>query len=505
MAQEKEITWEFLRNLADALDSYRVRAFIDGKKEILNVGVYSEEQYFSILFKMIEEEKLKYGLFEEIKEGKISRYHHLKKFAERLSISVRKAFNLLKLLQVENLIHVDPIMEEKIDTTEEQGENAFITPKIQDFKIKILNKDFLEVKSIYEPVRVIFESKTCSGCAMCTSTCPMNCLDMLNGSGKFEESSCIHCGLCYLVCPRTFFPIDVLNMTMSETDEFTNYPIIGNYLEIHTARTKINDIAKKCQDGGISSTILYYLFEKGMITLAIGTKMSNTLWKPEPVILNQKEDVLLTLGTKYVNNHSLKKLKEINGTENSIAVVGVPCMMQALLKSQIYDINIPFIKNIKYRIGIFCMESFSYQSLLEICKKLEVDINQVRKMDINKGKFFMYTKNGENKSIPIKEISPLAREECEVCPDLTSEAADISVGSIGSAPGFNTVIIRTQKGKKLYDELIENDFIESQKFENNSPNLSLLFRIANSKKNRCKKHLESKEKNSLRHPLYYLP
>ncbi|GAH35471.1 unnamed protein product, partial [marine sediment metagenome] len=32
----------------------------------------------------------------------------------------------------------------------------------------------------------------------------------------------------------------------------------------------------------------------------------------------------------------------------------------------------------------------------------------------------------------IKEIGHLAREDCEVCFDLTSEAADISIGSIGS-------------------------------------------------------------------------
>ncbi len=503
MTQEKELTWDSLRNLADALDSYRVRAFIDAKRDILSMGVYSEEQYYSILFKMIEEEKLKYGLFEEIKEGNISRYHHLKSFARRVSIPPKKAYSLLKLLQVENLIHVDPILEEKIDVTEEQDKNAFFTPKIQDLKIKVLNKDFLKVKSIYEPVRVIFESKICSGCAMCTSTCPMNCLDMFNGFGKFEESSCIRCGLCYLVCPRSFLPIDVMHMTVEESDVVNNYSVIGTYLEIHSARTKIKKIATNCQDGGISSTILYYLFEKGMINRAVGATMSTTPWRPEPMILHQKEEVFLTLGTKYVNNPSLKMLKQFNGTKDPVAVVGVPCMMQALLKAQIYDVNLPFINNIKYRIGIFCMESFSYQSLLEICNKLDVDIKQVSKMDINKGKFFLYTKDGQNKSIPMKEISHLAREDCEVCPDLTSEAADISVGSIGSAPGFNTVIIRTQKGKNLYEKLIENDFIESHELENDSPNLSLLFKIANSKKNKCKKHLKEKKNNNLRHPLYY--
>ena len=183
-------------------------------------------------------------------------------------------------------------------------------------------------------------------------------------------------------------------------------------------------------------------------------------------------------------------------------MTGVPCMMQALLKSAIYNIGIPSINQVKYRIGIFCMESFSYESLLKICETLKVDVKDVKKTDINKGKFFVYTNSGEELTVPIKEIGHLAREDCEVCFDLSSESADISIGSIGSPSGWNTVLIRNETGKELYNKLIENDLIESKPLAEVKPGLPLLERIAKSKRSKCTKHINEKKDESVRFPQY---
>ncbi|TFF85673.1 MAG: coenzyme F420 hydrogenase subunit beta, partial [Promethearchaeota archaeon] len=235
---------------------------------------------------------------------------------------------------------------------------------------------------------------------------------------------------------------------------------------------------------------------------AIGAKMGEKLWCPEPTLIKDKKDIIETAGTKYVNNPNLKLLNEID-PEKKVAIVGVPCMMQALLKSKIYDINIPLLNNIKYRIGIFCMESFPYEEgFLKICERLNVEVNDVKKTDINKGKFFVYTKNGEELNVPIKEVTNLAREDCEVCYDLTSESADISIGSIGAPSGWNIVLVRNEKGKELYDALIENDLIESKPIEEVKPGLPLLLKIANSKKNKSSKHILKKIENEKRYPYY---
>jgi len=497
MSIEENISWEFLKNVADALDSYRIRALIDAKKDIIDAGIYDESEYDTILYTMLDEEKLKYSLYNFLKNSSESDLQKLHQFCKENSSELHKTLSLLELLKNEKLIDVEEIYD-KIEGDENTPEKFIF----KNLTIKVNKKDLLKLKPIYEPVKVVFDSKNCSGCGLCAGICPVNCLQIYNGFGKINEDKCIRCGLCYFVCPRTYLPVRVLNMTLDKSSEVKEYEKIGHYIEAYSARTKVKEISELCQDGGISSTCLHYLFEKNKIEFALGAKMSNTLWRPEPLLLKNKEDILSTAGTKYVNNPNLQLLNQNELKDTKIAVVGVPCQMQALLKSKIYNIGFPSLNNVDYRIGIFCMESFSYQSLLEICEKLNVDVNDAKKMDINKGKFFVYTEKGEELSIPIKEISHLGREDCEMCYDLTSESADISVGSIGSPSGWNTVLIRTEKGKKLYEELIANKMIESKPIKDVKPGLPLLQRIAGSKKNNSKKHIKAKLEDNKRAPNY---
>ncbi|MFX1315742.1 MAG: Coenzyme F420 hydrogenase/dehydrogenase, beta subunit C-terminal domain [Promethearchaeota archaeon] len=496
MSLEGKFSWDFLKIVADTLDSYRIRVLIDAKNDIINAGIYSEPQYNTILFNMFNEEKLKYHLLNFLKNKKEKNIKVIKEFSESISISLNKTYSLLELLKNEHLIEIEELYDKK--ESENNNSNSLI---LQDLAIKINHINPVNYRSIYEPVKVIFDSNNCSGCGLCSGICPMNCLNIYNGFGKIDEEKCIKCGLCYLFCPRSFLPTRILNMTIENTSEIKSYSMIGYYSGIYSARTKVEEISKVCQDGGISSTCLYYLLEKDEIDYALGAQMSKTPWRPEPLLIKSKEDILSTAGTKYVSNATLTLLKDLNNKTSRLAIVGVPCMMQSLLKSEIYSIGIPSISNVKYRIGIFCMESFSYESLLKICEKLDLDIKTIKKMDINKGKFFAHTSNGEF-NIPIKEISHLARPDCEVCYDLTSESADISVGSIGSPSGWNTVIIRTKLGRELFNKLISNNLIESKSIEKVQPGLSLLQKVAGTKRNTCKKHINTRLNENLRIPQY---
>ncbi|MFO7796668.1 MAG: Coenzyme F420 hydrogenase/dehydrogenase, beta subunit C-terminal domain [Promethearchaeati archaeon] len=487
---------KFFKAIMQTLDSYKVRALIDAKEDIIEVGIYSEAQYFNILFELIDEEKLKYELYEYLKEQGEADISQLEMFAKHKDIRLNKTLSLCYLLEREGLINIEEIYE-KSKNSEEETLQIF-----KNFNFSVNNVDITSIKPIYEPVQIIFDSNICSGCGLCAGICPMNCITINNGFGEIDDDKCIRCGLCYYVCPRTYLPVKLLNIYQDDASEVKNYSKIGVYKEAYSARTKIDEIKEVCQDGGVSSTCLYYLLENNKIDLAIGAKMGEKLWCPEPTLIKDKKDIIETAGTKYVNNPNLKLLNEID-PEKKVAIVGVPCMMQALLKSKIYDINIPLLNNIQYRIGIFCMESFPYEEgFLKICERLNVEVNDVKKTDINKGKFFVYTKNGEELNVPIKEVTNLAREDCEVCYDLTSESADISIGSIGAPSGWNVVLVRNERGKELYDALIENGLIESKPIEEVKPGLPLLLKIANSKKNKSSKHILKKIENEKRYPYY---
>jgi coenzyme F420 hydrogenase subunit beta len=500
MNDKIDFSWNFIKNVTEALDSYRIRAFIDAKDEILDCGVYNENQFYNILFKMIDEEKLKFELYNYLKNKQDNRFSIIKQFSEEKRIEIKKVLSLLELLKVEGLISLEEINE----SNQNEDVNESFTKNFEDILININKSSIEELKPIYEPVKIIFNSKICSGCGICAGICPMDCIDIQNGYGEIDEDKCIRCGLCYFVCPRSFLPVEILNIYQNKASEIKNYGKLGHYLEAYAARTKVKEIKDVCQDGGVSSTCILYLLDNNEIDLALGAKIGDNPWCPEPTIIENKEDIMKTAGTKYVNNPNLKLLNKFNlEKEKRIAVVGVPCMMEALLKSKIYDINIPSLNSVKYRIGIFCMESFSYeQGFLKICEKLNVNVKDIKKTDINKGKFLVYTNNDEELSVPIKEITHLAREDCEVCYDLTSESADISIGSIGAPSGWNSVLIRTKKGKELFDALIKNDLIESKLIEEVKPGLELLKKIASGKKKKSYKQIIKKLEQNKKAPIY---
>ena len=82
---------------------------------------------------------------------------------------------------------------------------------------------------------------------------------------------------------------------------------------------------------------------------------------------------------------------------------------------------------------------------------MKVKIEDVRKMEFTKGKFWVYTSDGEVHSVPIKDVAKYARNPCHHCCDYTSVFADISVGSVGAPDGWNSVFIRTDAGEEYFD------------------------------------------------------
>jgi len=239
MSSKLKITKEGLKDIAVTVDSYRIRVLIDAKQEILNTGVYDEEQYDTILFKMFDEELIKYKLYNFLSRHKSNDFKALKKFSDENTVEISKTLSLLELLKNENLIAVNEIYDEI-----EGDENTPPLTTFKDFDIKSFDVHPSKIKSIYEPVETIFETifetHNCSGCGLCVGICPVNCIEVFNGFGKIDDLKCIRCGLCYYICPRTYLPVNILNMVLEGTSQIKNYSKVGHYLEAYSARKSLN-------------------------------------------------------------------------------------------------------------------------------------------------------------------------------------------------------------------------------------------------------------------------
>ena len=345
----------------------------------------------------------------------------------------------------------------------------------------------LPIERYFEPVSIVFEAGVCCQCGWCSAICPVNAIKVTADTLEVDTDICMKCGLCFSGCPRSF-SIDQANESIKNLDKSLKWSDkTGAYINAYSASTTKDDIKKVRQDGGIVTSILEYLLDNKLVDAIVAVQHSKELWRPEPVIVENVKDLYQTGGTKYANSPSLTIIDQCKKYEN-IAFVGVPCMMKAIEKGSMFPSGLPFFKNIKYKIGLFCMESFPYDRIINLAKEqFNKDINEVTKMNIGGGKFIINLKSGEQMDVPLKEVQKYARDNCHFCEDLTSDYADISVGSIGSQDGWSSVITRSEDADKLYNNIVKAGLIESKSLKDVKPGQFLVEKIGGIKRKKCKK------------------
>lgn len=295
-------------------------------------------------------------------------------------------------------------------------------------------------------------------------------------------------GACYDFCPRTFFaPFDVERAIFGEVRKDS---VLGYYREILTARAKDPEIQKRAQDGGVVSALLTYMLESGKIeAAAVARRAEGDAWKPEPFVATSKDDVLAAAGSKYTQCPVLLAVGDalLDG-KKSVALVGLPCHVQAMRKIQLSESFDVGADRVTMVIGLFCMETFDMEALKQKLAEIDVKIEDVEKFNIKKGKFLITVK-GEEKSIPIKDMKTAMRPACRVCYDFAAEFADVSVGSVGAELGWNTVIVRSEKGAELVKEATEKGYLEAQPLSEEGVNA--VKTLASRKKKENLKNIEA--------------
>jgi coenzyme F420 hydrogenase subunit beta len=132
-------------------------------------------------------------------------------------------------------------------------------------------------------------------------------------------------------------------------------------------------------------------------------------------------------------------------------------------------------------VGLFCNWSLDTRQLIDLLSE-KLDISAIVGMEIPPppaNSLVMDTADG-SMEISLSEIKPLIPHTCFICPDMTSELADVSVGMFEGRPGWNTLILRSDKGAELIEHARREGFIETEDFP--AKNLKHLSRAAADKK-----------------------
>jgi len=321
----------------------------------------------------------------------------------------------------------------------------------------------------------------CSGCAACVLVCPFGCLEYFEEKPNLIKK-CEICSICPRVCPRFEFSQASLEKLVFGRERRLDEDF-GIHERLLIARASDENVFRTCQDGGVVSALLTYALKNGVIDSAIvsATSPEKPLF-PIPKLASTSEEVLECAGTRYTYSPNLLALQEgVKQKRKSVAFVSTPCQIQAIRKIEASPLK-KYSNLIKFTIGLMCTESFTYGGLVQkhIQQVLGINLHDVAKVNI-KGKVLVTTKSGETKAIPLQEAKQYTRKGCLPCIDFSAELADISTGGLGLS-GWTFTIIRTNKGREIFESAEKGGAIQTRPVEEESGALDLLVKLSKRKR-----------------------
>jgi coenzyme F420 hydrogenase subunit beta len=282
-----------------------------------------------------------------------------------------------------------------------------------------------------------------------------------------DKDKCLECGLCYMVCPQT-------RPMKDEVDErFQWKPPIGNFVDVFSARSAHTEVRDKATDGGVVTSLLIHMLDKGFVDGAVVSVNADPLLR-KAVVATSSDELLRAAGSQFEESPHLeevskgyttyvpvvKSIQEIAPKKiKRLAVVGTPCQISAIRKMQ--ALQIAPSDMVTFTVGLFCMQCFEVGNLMEkaFIKAHKIRVEDIVRVNI-KEDFILTMKSGVSLHIPLKEIEEIARPACLACKLFANDYADISVGGLGSPDGYTTVMVRTIKGKEMFADALYHGRIQ---------------------------------------------
>jgi coenzyme F420 hydrogenase subunit beta len=316
-----------------------------------------------------------------------------------------------------------------------------------------MGKNYLDLKA------EVWDTGICAACGACVAVCPADAIYFKTGEEStrpFNNGYCkevvdgVPCGACYATCPR-------LDPAPAE--------MLGKYIDIFSAKADIPIPGK--QSGGAVTAILVNALEQGMIDAVVTVEEDPWTLKPASTVITSEDVLINQAGSRYnwwIPLVSSLKEAVITRKYRSVAIVGVPCVVQAVRKilDSDHDLLAPFKRSIRLVVGLFCTETFDYEKLVEgkLIRERSIEPLDIVHFDV-KGKLEITMKDGGLTVIPLKDVDDCVRPGCRVCTDLTAIGSDISAGSVGSPKGYTTLIIRTPAANAVVRNAIDNGLLST--------------------------------------------
>ena len=338
----------------------------------------------------------------------------------------------------------------------------------------------------------VVTSGLCTGCAACIVVCPYDVLEYDDQGGRYKPfhvaadggtDDCTHgvkgCTLCTRACPRfrDWEPeVDTYLFGRVRTED----EVAGISSDIVLARATDNGVLEVGQDGGFVSALLIWALEHDQIDAALVSDLEGdgTSWKAIPAVARTRAEVLATAGSRYTYcANPMAYADAIADGAERIALVGMGCQTSATAIMSARKAG-KVARRFNLSIGLLCSKTFDDAIFAELFEaRYGLAREEIKKMNI-KGVFQLWMRDGSYHEVPLKEAHGWTREGCKACPDFAAEHADISTGGIGAFNDWTLTIIRTERGREVFDAMVKDGAVELRSIEEDPGALALLRRLS---------------------------
>lgn len=304
----------------------------------------------------------------------------------------------------------------------------------------------------------VIEPERCVGCAACIASCPSGSIGIGDDGRPTLVRMCTGCSSCWDVCPLAGLRTERLHRLLQGGEPAGP---LGAVRTAYDARARLR--TDGAQDGGVVTSLLAALLERGLLDGAILTRRIDA-FRGESVLATTPDEVRACAGSVYDQSFPLARLAEpMPAGVERLALVGTPCQITAFraLERFPWPLRPAAIEAVTLTIALFCTRSFQPSRLRAQVKRRGVDPRTVRAIDVRDG---MLTARDENGVLlleaPAGELAAAGMRGCDECDDLTGHAADISAGNLATEAGRTTILVRTANGEQAWAAAL--DALEAQ-------------------------------------------
>lgn len=323
--------------------------------------------------------------------------------------------------------------------------------------------------------------RLCLGCGACFSVCPERKIALVDVEAEgirpiIQSGSCRGCDDCLAACPGISTPSLSARQTASIADGRTEKRW-GTVIEMWEGYASDPEIRFKGSSGGLCTALSVFCLEQGIAegALHIGSDADRP-WKNCTYRSVEREELLARSGSRYAPASPGDGLHLIEDASGRSVFIGKPCDIAGLRMAQALRPELALKTALS--IGFFCAGTPSTKGTLDFLKQYGVETEQIAELRYRglgwPGSARVVFKNPRRQPLEVSYsdswgfVQKYRPFRCYLCPDLTAEFADISVGDPWyreageSEPGRSLILIRTERGRELFHRAMEQGYVTAE-------------------------------------------